>query len=418
VEVRSRFGKLELSRQVIYNKEEDKHVIPGNAVLPAHEGIIVTRGLQEWACLLPQDLSFASAQRLLGWQTRDEKVLSESTLRNLVREHGEIIREAERAEVEALLKMENLSGLEVQLVPNETPRRRAGWPEEMNEAIETALEAENIHPPKGVSVADWERVLEARREEAARPIEELRNLGPEVAEGQVLMTTDEVLTRKPEKRRFWELRTARIVTPEGYRYLSGVGDSFLQQVLVVLLVLFSTPRVRSLLLIGDGARWIRNFFTDWLAWLSDKEMILDWYHARKKVSQLGSMIYRGRKGRKPFLGSLYRHLWHGDVDAAIAVLEAYRPHTRNEKRLDELIAYFHKRRDFIPNYRQRRCERLYIGSAHSEKANDLIVARRQKRRGMHWSLTTSDALAALKTLMLNDGWELYWQQRQVLPLVA
>ena len=94
------------------------------------------------------------------------------------------------------------------------------------------------------------------------------------------------------------------------------------------------------------------------------------------------------------------------------------PQTRNEVKLNELIAYFEKRRAFMPNYRQRRRARRYIGSAHAEKANDLIVARRQKRQGMHWSLATSDALAALKPLMLNGGWDLYWQQRQVLPLVA
>jgi len=73
---------------------------------------------------------------------------------------------------------------------------------------------------------------------------------------------------------------------------------------------------------------------------------------------------------------------------------------------------------WIPNYRQRRIERKYIGSGHVEKANDLIVARRQKNRGMQWSAETSDSLAALRTLMLNGGWERYWQQRGVLPLLA
>jgi hypothetical protein len=53
-----------------------------------------------------------------------------------------------------------------------------------------------------------------------------------------------------------------------------------------------------------------------------------------------------------------------------------------------------------------------------EKANDPIVARRQKRDGMQLSQETSVALAALRTLMLNGGWERYWQQREVLPLVA
>ena len=35
--------------------------------------------------------------------------------------------------------------------------------------------------------------------------------------------------------------------------------------------------------------------------------------------------------------------------------------------------------------------------------------RRQKHQGMHWSLNTSDSLCALKMLMLNHGWELYWK---------
>ena len=45
-------------------------------------------------------------------------------------------------------------------------------------------------------------------------------------------------------------------------------------------------------------------------------------------------------------------------------------------------------------------------------------ARRQKHQGIHWSEQTSHALAALGTLMLNSGRELYWQNHQVLPLAV
>ena len=100
------------------------------------------------------------------------------------------------------------------------------------------------------------------------------------------------------------------------------------------------------------------------------------------------------------------------------MLEAKRPETKNEAKLDELIAYLQARVPWMPNYRQRRIEHKYIGSAHVEKANDLIVARRQKNRGMQWSERTSDALAALRTLMLNSGWERYRQQREVLRLMT
>src|SRR5690348_15173045 len=59
VKVASRFGLLALSRQILAHQHDTGHVLPGNALLPAHEGQIITRGLQEWACLLPQDLPFA-----------------------------------------------------------------------------------------------------------------------------------------------------------------------------------------------------------------------------------------------------------------------------------------------------------------------------------------------------------------------
>ena len=36
---------------------------------------------------------------------------------------------------------------------------------------------------------------------------------------------------------------------------------------------------------------------------------------------------------------------------------------------------------------------------------------------MQWSEATSDGLAALRTLMLNGGWERYWVEGEVLPLV-
>jgi hypothetical protein len=100
---------------------------------------------------------------------------------------------------------------------------------------------------------------------------------------------------------------------------------------------------------------------------------------------------------------LYRRLWRGKVTAAVDVLRTYRPVARNEEVLDSFIAYLEARAPWIPHYRQRRIERKYIGSGHVEKANDLIVARRQKGRGMHWSQETSDALAALRTVMLNGG---------------
>ena len=96
----------------------------GNTALPAHNGIIITRSLQEWACLLPQELPFASVARLLGWQTQDEHSLSDTTIRSLVRTHGQIIRQAEQAEVTALTTRDDVDRLTLQVIPHDQPRRR------------------------------------------------------------------------------------------------------------------------------------------------------------------------------------------------------------------------------------------------------------------------------------------------------
>ena len=58
--------------------------MPGNSVLPEHKGMVITRGLQEWACLLPLDLPFATVERLLAWQTQCEEMICSTEVRYLV----------------------------------------------------------------------------------------------------------------------------------------------------------------------------------------------------------------------------------------------------------------------------------------------------------------------------------------------
>jgi hypothetical protein len=393
--------------------------MPGNTMLPAHANIVITRGLQEWACLLPQDLPFATVTRLLGWQTQEPGVLSASTARTVVREQGQTIRQAEQAEqaeATALLQRSDMATLAPCLAPTPQPRRRAGWPAELSAAVDVALAAGEVRPPLGVRYADWERVLTARRQDATLTLAERRPVGPELEEGQALLTMDEVLTRQAHAHQFWTLRTARLTTAQGTRHLSGRGESMLQQVRALTRACRgSSP---SLLLIAAGARWIRTFFTAALAGLPRATMILDWGHVRKKCGDLSGMICAGQTAKRSFLVRLVRSIWRGEVDAALTQLQAHRPMAKNQEKLDELIAYLRERRAYLPDYRERRRLRRYIGSGQSEKDNDLLVARRQKGQGMHWSAETSDGLAALQTVRLNGGWDAYWCDHTVLPVVA
>ncbi len=347
----SRFGPLHLSRQVCVDPCTQRHTLPGNAVLPPHGGMIITRGLQELACLLPQDLCFEPVARLLGWQTHEDQVLSATTIRSLVRTHGQIIHQAEQAEVAALAQRDDLATLRPQLMPLTAPRRRAGWPKELSAAVDLGLAAGAERPPQGIRQADWERVLDARRQEASLTREHLRHLGPILEPDQVLLTIDAVLTRTPQAHQFGEIRTARLTTAEGTRCLSGTGDTFLQSLRV--LTLLSVGPGRSLLLLADGARWIRAFWRTLVTPLPTTLMILDWWHLRQKCAELGSRICHGHRAKERFLLQLQRRLWRGDVEGACAFVEAYRPQARNTEKLEELLTYLRARGEFLPNYRQR-----------------------------------------------------------------
>ena len=154
---------------------------PGDAALPPQGGLVITRGLQELACLLPDTLPFVSAERLLGWQTQampeagtpPEAVLCASTLRTVVREHGAALAEAEWREVTrlrtALARGDVTAGdLCPRLLPARTPRRRAGWPVALSAAVDQALTADETRPPRADGrMADWERVRAVRRQERA-----------------------------------------------------------------------------------------------------------------------------------------------------------------------------------------------------------------------------------------------------------
>jgi hypothetical protein len=411
-------GILQLPRQVLQRPQGGGHVLPGNDLLPEHEGMLITRGLREWACLLPLDVGFETVRRLLGWITREEAVLSEREVPVLVREHAQELRAAEAGEIAALrADPEQAQTVRPNLAPRAEPRRQAAWPAELNAAVEAALGAEAVEPPEGIAPSVWARVLAVRREEAGeREAASLARLGPQLAPGEVLAAVDEVLVRQPKPHTFAELRTARIVSESGARYLCGVGEAFVETLAVWLPVVVG--RAGKLTLVSDGARWLEPLIAALGKSLLQLAVILDWYHLVKKCKDRISRMGLGRAAGRALWKRIRGPLWRGEGEKVQEALEEQRGAGKAEEPLDELEQYLRRHEGAIPAYETRYLKRQYIGSGLVEKANDLLVARRQKRQGMHWSLETSEALARLKALRLNHEWDSYWAKRQLPRLVA
>ena len=107
-------------------------------------------------------------------------------------------------------------------------------------------------------------------------------------------------------------------------------------------------------------------------------------------------------------------LWEGEVDAAIGLLRGALEWVRNPKAVEDLIGYLEKRRAYIPDYRARQREGLWIASTRVEKFNDWAVSGRCKHQGMSWSPQGVLALAALEAARRNGELDA-WRREGTLP---
>lgn len=133
------------------------------------------------------------------------------------------------------------------------------------------------------------------------------------------------------------------------------------------------------------------------------QIILDWWHLRKKVGEFLSLALNNREVRKTHWKAMRDILWHGCVDAAIAHLRAIdQSHIKNAKAIESLIGYLEFRRNQIPVYSVRVELGLKVSSQYAEKTCDLLVSRRQKRQGMAWSQEGSFGFAMVRACIRNQ----------------
>ena len=157
----------------------------------------------------------------------------------------------------------------------------------------------------------------------------------------------------------------------------------------------------NLVAIADGAKSIRCRLQSVFG--EQVTIILDWYHLSRKVRKLMGSLARNQAEKSEHLNFLFSNLWQGKAAAAIEYLN-HQIQTKNHEALKELITYLSKHQSEIINYQRRQQAGKPIGSGRVEKAVDLVVGRRQKKKGMSWTAKGSQALAMLKVAELNGQW--------------
>lgn len=186
--------------------------------------------------------------------------------------------------------------------------------------------------------------------------------------------------------------------------ITAIGMQNAFTLLIAFLISNELLESHRIMFFSDGAQSIRACIDAFFAFRKPVVHMLDWYHLEKRIKELLSMAVKGNKEAKAAMrNAIGRRLWAGNVDEAIAYLENIpEKMIKNQQRLDEAIDYLERRKPHIPCYALRSLLGYRNSSNPAEKANDRVVAVRQKHNGMSWSSIGSSSLALITALEINN----------------
>lgn len=216
-----------------------------------------------------------------------------------------------------------------------------------------------------------------------------------------------------QKKRVYVQNTVIHVEQGGCSYLLN-GHGVLWVLRLLLAFLLHNQLVGQTFVFFVDGHTLYSSVLEYFSWYTNKSIILDWYHLHKKCKELLSMALNGRDIRNAVLQNLMPLLWHGLVDQAITYLKSLsEAEIKNEDERMHLVQYLAKNRPMIPVYAVRRELGLRNSSNRGEKANDLLVAERQKHNGMSWSPSGSVALASVTALKHNREYHKWFRERKI-----
>ena len=400
------FGEVTVQRSRIRHNRDGAMEIPSATAWNTPHQLAITQDRRDAVCDRMSDQSAGKCRADIGQDAGDEQLLGRSTIIAIVHQEGEQLIAAQRQRARAVLD----DASEVQLA-------LLGLP-----AADIVVEEPSDVPPCADSeeaLAEWEAAPTewvATGFPGCEPAFPVGKDEPrEGDEGCVIIEPDEVKTKAQSttgRKEVWTYTAVVLVAGLRYALADAAVEGLGLQVGALLLELGVLGGERRLLVLGDGAAWIRTWFEG--LGVSPKAMIVCWWHLRKRCYENLSAAGGCKDRRHALEQALLGPLWEGKVDAAVNLLEGALEWVRNPKAVEDLIAYLEKRREFLPDYEQRQRAGLWIASTRVEKFNDWAVSGRCKHRGMSWSPQGVLALAALEAARRNGELD-RWRQDRELP---
>jgi hypothetical protein len=402
------FGEVAVARSRIEHKQDGAMEVPSARAWNTSHQLHITQNLRDAVCDQMSEHSSGTSLEQLCDRAGDPDLLGRSTVIEIVHDQGGRLIQAQRQRARATLAEASQADLAA-LGPCLTADPESAPEHEPDDA-----------PPCDTEDPQWQQ--EASAEWVATGFPGC-DPSPPVAPAEPRAVDDDVVIVEPDevktkaqpstgRKEIWTYTAVVLAAGLRHAVADATTEGLWLQISALLFELGVVGGERRLLVLGDGASWIRTWFES--LGIDPKAMIVCWWHLRKRCYENLSLAGGCKDRRRELSRSLLDRLWEGKVDEAIGLLREAMGWVRNPKALEDLIGYLEKRRWYIPDYGERQRAGLWIASTRVEKFNDWAVSGRCKHQGMSWSSEGVLALAALEAAAENGELEA-WRRDGALP---
>lgn len=159
------------------------------------------------------------------------------------------------------------------------------------------------------------------------------------------------------------------------------------------------PLDHRLILISDGAPWIKNWGDDAFPTATS---ILDYYHVCEHLHEFSNSFFKDKVAEKQWTDRQKELLLDSQASEVIKNIQALSKH--NSKEAEKLIAYYQtnlNRMDY-KRYQQTGCG--IIGSGAIESAHRTVIQERMKLSGQRWTKEGAQNMLNLRVINKSHQW--------------
>jgi hypothetical protein len=250
------FGEVTVWRSRILHKEDGTMEVPSAVAWKTSHQLMITQNLRDVICDQMRDQSARKSRSDVCQFAGDEDLVGRSTIIDIVHQEGEQLIVAQRERARAILSDASEAQLAMLGPAAADPNALTGLVDD-DPPFEDSEEAQ----------AEWEQTQAewiATGFPGCEPAFPMAKDEPRVVdEGFVIVEPDEVKTKaQPStgRKEVWTYTTVVLVSGLRYAFAEATAEGLWLQVSALLLELGVLCGERQLLVLGDGAGWIRTWF--------------------------------------------------------------------------------------------------------------------------------------------------------------